>query len=319
MSAPLPEVLRRRAKAALFSGELKTAAGLISQLEELEPLALPSRCLRAELHLRMGHNDTARAAAAQLVLAHPDSPRAQYLAGWSAYRNKQWTVAEAHFRESNLLHPAVTSRAWIGKSLTAQRRFDEAEAILVDVVGERPSWATDLAWLYECKGEPERALSVLDRHAEALRGSQYAAADRARLRAKVTAPEELVEELEVLAELGEEVGQDVLPSTLVALIDTGRVADARALVVRQIDSLDARTATSAGWAVYRRQAWDLAFDLFVVALPTQRSNVKFLNAFELTARNAGQIPKLLDLYEIHASFNPRLFGRIRKVHKRLAP
>ncbi len=141
-----------------------------------------------------------------------------------------------------------------------------------------------------------------------------ARAQRTRLRSLTAGPSELIEEAALLGELGEEVSEEALPATLAALVDTGRLDEARALVARRLGSLGPRTAVSAGWTLYRRQAHDLVCDLFGAAMVTQRANVKFLNAFENAARRAGRVPALLELYAAHAAHNPALHGRMRELH-----
>lgn len=316
MPAPLLEVLRRNAGRALVRRDWSAAEGLLDQLREADPGSPQTRCLEAELAIQTGEVARGRALAEAVAHAHPASPKALWVAGLGAYRAKAWSEAVEHFRESEALFSSGRTRWWLGKALTCARSFDEAEALLVEVVAERPYAAGDLAFLYQCRGDSAAALRVLDRHAADLEDNPRAAGLRARLRARRVDPEDLLEELDALGTVGEQVAPEVLGATLVALVDADRAAEALELVRARVEELSTSQLLDAGWDLYRRQAYDLAWPLFARALPAQRGNIKFLGPLEKTAARAGQLPALLELYAVHAPQQKALYGRSKRLRRR---
>ncbi len=87
--------------------------------------------------------------AAQLIENFPASPRIHNLAGLVEYKLRHYAEAERHLNESQRLHAHWKTRLWIGKTLTQIGRFEEAEAILLDVLPHHPDCRLDLAWLFE--------------------------------------------------------------------------------------------------------------------------------------------------------------------------
>lgn len=317
MPAPLVQLLRRNLSTALRANDLPQAADLLLRLQQEEPLALETRGLELEYLIRSGRLDEAGHLAAQLIELYPESGRIHYLAGWLAYRRRDYPRAVGHFRESLRIHPHRHTRHRLGKALTQAGQFDEAEALLLALMPELPACRLDLAWLYERRGEPERAIAQLEAHLAHHPGDPFAQQQLRRLQARTLAPEELQGEVELLLELGEEVPAELLPEYLESLLRTGRGRQARDFIAARAGALDHRAAASLAWVCHRLQAYDLAFELFLKALPAHLGNFKFLNALEAAAERCARLDTLIAEYEARAPEERRLYGRIKGLQKRL--
>jgi hypothetical protein len=130
-------------------------------------------------------------------------------------------------------------------------------------------------------------------------------------------PEEVIAEVENLTELGEPIGDDLAARYVEALLRCGQGARAREYVRGRKEAFSPRGATAAGWACYRLQAHDLALELFTLALPANRGDVKFLSALEKAAEVCARIPEVLRLYEANVAEERRLHGRMRALRRRL--
>lgn len=176
----------------------------------------------------------------------------------------------------------------------------------------------DLAWLYERKGDGRQALRHVERYLEIDPANAFARAQHRRLRAHALAPEELLEELEVLGELEEEIPAELLPRYVESLIKVGRTPEARRFLEHHGDRLSAAVGTRIAWTCYRLQAHDLALALFWRTFRENRADFKFLAALEKAAERCGRTRELLALYEEQAPEERRLYGRLRTLRSRWA-
>jgi tetratricopeptide (TPR) repeat protein len=313
MPDPPPTALVRNLRRALRAGELAEAQAILAHLQHEAPLALETCALELELLVRSRRTEEAERLARRLVERFPGSAHVRHWSGRAAYARKRYADAEACFRESGRLAPQVTHDLWLGKALTQLRRFDEAEAVLLGVVDQRPSARADLAWLYELRGDTARALAAAEAHLADHPDDARALEQRDRLRARGMEHGQLAAEVEALAELGEQVSEPVLAAYVEALLREGRGAEVRAVVRARAPTLSARGARALAWTTYKQQAYDLAFDLFAAAFAGGVSDDKQLSAFESAARKAGRVADLIALYEQAAPQRPALHGRIRKL------
>ncbi len=308
--------LREGVKRALRARSWSDAESALARLKQVEPLSAETRGLELELWLRTGRKRDAAAMADQLAEQFPASPRIQYLAGWAASVAKQWAVAADRFRESDRLHPDPRTRRWLGRALTNLEEWDEAQRTLEPIVDSIPACHMDLAWLWERRGDPDRAL----RHVEAYRvvdpDHPMARAQRLRLRAATLDPAALVDEVEGLLALDEEVPDDILPAYVRGLLVTARGERARDFVTARAALLPAATATAIGWNCYRHAAYDLAYALFAAAFAANMHNIKFLSAIETAAHRIGKVTELIQLFELHAADHKPLYGRARTLRLR---
>lgn len=312
----MTRALREGLKRALRARSWSDAESALARLKQVEPLTAETRGLELELCVRTGRTRDAAALADQLAAHFPASPRIQYLAGWAASLARQWAVAAARFRESDRLHPNPRTRRWLGRALTNLEQWDEAQRTLEPIVDSIPACHLDLAWLWERRGDPHRAL----RHVESYRARDpdhpLARAQRLRLRAATLDPAALVDEVDGLLALDEEVPDDILPAYVLGLLVTARVDRAREFVTARAASLPAPTATAIAWNCYRHPAFDLAYPLFAAAFAANMRNIKFLRAIETAADRIGKLPELIELFEHHAADHKPLYGRARTLRLR---
>lgn len=315
-SAQVTVVLRRNMWQALRRGAYADANEILARLKGDDPLSLETRGLELEYLVRSGRLDEAAALSGQLVDLFPASARVHYLAGQLAYRRKDYPKAHHHLRESLHLHPHWRTQHLLGRALTQAGHLDEAEAMLLDLVPQRPECLRDLAWLYERRGDDARALRTLESFLERHPRDAFARGQRLRLRARLMEAGELLEEVDTLLALGEAVPDEVLPAWFEALLRSGQGGRAREFVREQGRRLDVRFAARLAWTCYKLQAYDLAFELFAAAFPQDRGNPKFLSAIESAAARSGNVQTLLDLYRAQAPQDKRLYGRLRSLERR---
>jgi tetratricopeptide (TPR) repeat protein len=315
MTDRLAGVLHRNLAAALRRGALADAEALLGRLRAEDPTSPQTRGLELEWLVRAERTEEAGALADALAVQFPASPRILLWAGRAAYRSRDYDRAEERLRESVRLAPHWTTERWLGKTLTQAGRLDEAEALLGRLAPQHPECLLDLSWLHERRGEWERALRCAQEYAAAHPGDEFAEERCRRLRAASAGPDEVLAEAENLRALGESLPAALLPRYLEALLVTGRGAEARERMRALLPGLAPRTAASAGWAAYKLQAWDLAFDLFLAALPENAANRKFLTAAERAARTCARTEELARAYETHARRTPTLWWRIRRLRK----
>jgi tetratricopeptide (TPR) repeat protein len=306
-------VLRRNLATALWRGELAEAEALLERLRDEDPASRETGALALELLVRAERVDEARRVAAQLLERFPDSARILHWAGRAAYEQRDWVTAERCFAESGRVAPHWRSDWHRGRALTQLGRFDEAEALLAPLAATQPECARDAAWLYERKDEPERALRYIELHLEHRPDDRAAQAQRLRLRARALTPQEVIDEVAALRELGEPVPEEVVATWVEALLVSGRGAEVRAWVGEHAARLAPHAARRAAWVAHRLQAWDVAFDLFLLVLDDQTRNVKFLGAIEKAARQCGRVADLAAAYDARGPRVRELYGRARRL------
>ena len=138
-----------------------------------------------------------------------------------------------------------------------------------------------------------------------------------RLRAKLLAPEDLQGEVEGLMDLGEEPAAEVVPEYIQSLLETGQGTRAREFIESRKEKLPANVLTRTGWACYKLNAHDLAYELFFRAFNANRKDFRFMAAFEKAASLAGKLPEVIGLYGSRLETDPALHGRMRNLRKRL--
>ena len=193
--------------------------------------------------------------------------------------------------------------------------MDEALSILEPLADDHGAALSDLAWLYERKREWQRAIDCYQRILERIPDMAFAKEQIVRLKAHTLDPEELVEEVDTLVELGEPIPDNLLPTYLATLFQMGRANQARHLIEGLVNDLAPTTALRIAWDCYRTQVYDLAFDLFAKCAPREIGNFKFLNAWERAADMTQRIPQLIAEYEKFAPQEKSLFGRIKKLKR----
>lgn len=312
LARPLAALLDNMRR-ALRGGDLAEASAILAHLKDEAPLALETGALELELLVRSGRGEEAERFSRQLADRFPTSAHVRHWSGRAAYACKRYAEAERCFRESGSLAPHVIHDLWLGKTLTQLQRFEEAEAILLRVIEQRPSARADLAWLYELRGDTARALAVAEAHLAAHPGDARVLEQRERLRARSMERRQLAAEVEALAELGEQVSESVLAEYVEGLLHEGRGAEVRTVVRERAPSLSVRGARSLAWKTYKLQAYDIAFELFAVAFAAGISDDKQLSAFESAAKKSGRVTDLIAMYEQAAPRRPPLYGRIRKL------
>lgn len=312
----LLRVLQRNLKQALQQGHLETAAELLRQLKDDDPLSVATRGLELEVLMARRRWPEAAALAEQLLRLFPASARIQYLAGRIAYQRKDYTAALVHFAEAYRIHPHWSVRRWLGKTQTQRGDYVEAEGLLVGLLAEHPAVGLDLAWLHERRGAPERALRCLQEYLAWRPEDRFAQAQRLRLRASSAAPEELVREVEALEELGEDIAPEVLPAYVQRLLETGRSAEARQFVVEREGQWPPEVAGRVAWVCHRLQAYDLALALFVAGLPAHPNDFKYLSALEAAARRCARVDQVAAAYQALAPEHRHLYGRLKALQRR---
>ncbi len=313
MAEALRKVLQRNLTAALRRGELGEAERLLQVLQEEDPLSVETRGLELEYLICCKRLGEAEPLAQQLIRLFPDSARVHYLAGRLAYSLRNYQEAAGRFRESDRLYPHWFTQLFLGKTLTQQGQFDEAESILTRLSPAHAAARRDLSWLYERMGDRHRALQEMESLLAVFPDDQFALTQLRRLRALCLQPEVIVEEFDQLRQLGEAVEPDMLPQYVESLLRTGKGDRARAVVQEQVLRAAPHIAVRAAWNCYRLQAFDMSYALFVACLPTQLRNYKMLAALEASARRTGRLDELQTLYAQYASIEPSLYGRLRNL------
>jgi tetratricopeptide (TPR) repeat protein len=148
--------------------------------------------------------------------------------------------------------------------------------------------APDLAWLWERRGDADQALRWLDEHLARNPDDAYALDRRTKLKAQAMGKDELRDEVETLVDLGEGIPDAMFATYLDALLRSGEGEKAREVTRERLPALPASVAHEAGWKAYHLQAYDLATELFLVALPANPGYAKLLNALVKSATAAGR-------------------------------
>lgn len=293
----------------------KDAADILDRLRDEDPFSLETRGRELDLLLRTKRLREARSMAVALLSEAPGSARVQLLAGRAAYGAHDYVAALEHFRESRRIARRWRIELWIGKTQSQLGKLDEAEATLLPIAGDHAEAHHALAWVYERKGDWERALRSIDSYLAARPSDRGADAQRRRLRTRALAASDILEDVAALSALGEEVADDALEPYVDALLRSGESVKAREVVRARLASMSERTAASLAWACRRHQAYDLTIDLFVRSLPSQLHYVKHLNALEADAARCLRVAEVIAAYEKHATREPALHGRIKKLRQ----
>lgn len=311
-------VLRRNLRQAIRRRDLEQAANLLQRLKSEEPLSVECRGLELEYLLAGDNREEARLLAEQLLRLHPGSARIHYLAGRMEYRERRYRQALARFTESDRLFPHWRARLWCGKSLTQLGDYAAAEGVLLELYADHPRVGRELAWLYERMENGERALRYLQPYLDRYPDDAGAQAQLQRLRSQELAPEELLAEVEMLLDLGEEIPQQMAAAYLQRLLERGEGETARRFVAERLAEMGPETAAVLAWSCYRLQAYDLALQLFLAGLPAQTGNYKYLQSLEAAAARCDRLGELIAAYEQHAPEQKQLYGRIKRLKRRAA-
>jgi tetratricopeptide (TPR) repeat protein len=309
--------LKRTFLSALDRGDLDGARAILERLEAKDPLSAETRGLRLRYLLRKGAREEASRLAEQLLKTFPASPGILFWCGKAAYLNKDYKYAVRLFRESFRLEPHPSAEQALGNALTNLGVYDEAEPILRRLSERWPKVLLDLAWLHERRGDFDQALRAVESYRESFPDNEFAKEKERRLRAKRADGEDLIEEIETLVDLGEEIPAEILPEAFERLSAAGRGDEARELVRRQAADLEPRRAIDIGWAAHRLAAYDVSYELFVEAFPSQPRNFKLLGALEKAARLTGRLEDLAKRYKAAAEANPGFHGRLKRVRRQI--
>ncbi len=315
MSSAISGVLRRHFHNALANGRLEEAANLLDRLKAEAPLDKNTRGLELELLIKSRRYEESEALAEQLRHTFPDSGRILFLSGQSAYRVKSYKRAEAYFRESIRLFSHWKSRYWLGKTLTQSGVLDEARSLLEEAVVRFPPANRDLAWLFERKGDLERALACYEKLGPYQLISEHDKRQITRIKAKMLDPVELVDELETLSDLGEDIPLHLFKEYVEKLFQTGRGGKAREEIQARMEEMNAKIGTDVAWSCYHAKAYDLAFELFTRYFKENCMKPSFLNSLQFAARKCKRIEALLPIYEAYAPKNRNLYGRMKKLER----
>ena len=316
MSRSIVTALRQNMWRALSEGRLQDAEEILNRLKQEDPLSQETRGFELELYLNSNRLAEANALARQLCRLFPQSARIFFLAGKVAYRLRDYRDAESRFRESHRIYPSWRSQYWLGKALTQSGQFAEAESLLLAARERTATALLELGWLYERKKDLEAALKAYEDFLAIHSDHSFAAEQRLRIRARMTDPESLIEEVDSLADLGEDIPPALFPEYVQKLFETGQTLEAREQIAAKLRDLDAKTGSQLAWVCYGAKAYDLACTLFLAHLRANLAYYKYLNALESAAAKCGRIPEVLEAYRSYASEAPSLHGRSKSLARR---
>jgi tetratricopeptide (TPR) repeat protein len=310
-------VLQRNMQKALKQGQLEEAEEILTRLKQEDPLSRETRGFELEYYLEADRLIDAEALASQLHRMFPDSARILFLCGKLAYRLKHYVQAEAYFRESHRLHISPLTQLWLGKTFTQTGQWDQAEATLLAVRNHYTAAHLDLGWLYERKGDWKVALAEYEAYLQLYPHDEFALQQQMRLKAKMLEPQELVEEFQHLAELGEAAPDTVFPEYVRTLFETGETRRARDEVQQRMDLLEPRLGMQLAWVCYQAHAYDLSCTLFLKFVERNLSNFKYLTALEAAGSKCHRLEEIVQCYRNLAGQNPKLHGRIKALRRRI--
>ncbi|MEO0599930.1 MAG: tetratricopeptide repeat protein [Myxococcota bacterium] len=308
----LARILHNNLRQAIAQRESEAVRALLEQLASVDPDSVYTRCLELEWLIVSSRLDEAQRVAKTVVERFSTSARAHWLAGWAAYRGRRWRDALSAFEESERIHSSASVRRWIGRTLSQLGDFERAEPILRSL---GPKGWLDLSWLCERRGEHAEALALVERHLENHPDDAWARDRRERLIALTMDDHEVLEEMEVLEELGESMPRALAEQAFRKLLEMGRGEEARDLMERQLGAAPSGEITSWAWIAYRAEELDVACRLFARTFSRNCDNAKFLSAYERAAKAAGRLDELLELYGVHAPQHRRLYGRAKRLRK----
>lgn len=309
----LIQVLQHNLRDLLRGGDIRNAAEVLERLQDEAPLELETRALHLEFLLKSRRLEEAESLALQLLELYPTYARLQYLAGLAAYRRKDYVHAVRRWEESRRIRPDWRTERWLSKALSQTKALDDAEALLLPLCDQHPICLPDLAWVYERRGDTSRALETLESALKHTPDSKFVLERMRRLRAKDLSPNEIQEEMALMEELGETPDPEMIPAYVDSLLATGQGARARDYVQAQQAAWTLEEKRQSAWNCHHRQAYDLAFPLFLELFQHERGNYKYLGALEKAARLGGRLDQLIKLYEAQAPDDARLYGRLKKL------
>jgi tetratricopeptide (TPR) repeat protein len=301
---------------ALVHGKLREAEDILARLKKEDPLSPATRGFEMEFYLDSNRLAEAEALAEQLCRLFPDSARILFLSGKLAYRLKRYDEAEAHFRESQRLYPHWQTQHWLGKTLTQSGKFEEAEPLLRRTLDHSRYALLDLAWLHERRSDLDAALKAYDDFLVTSPGHAYASEQRIRIRARMMEPEDLINEVGALAELGEEIPAALFPEFIQKAFETGETLRAREEIAARIGTMDAKTAVRVAWICYQAKAYDLACTLFLARLDSNKSNYKYLRALESAADKCNRLQEVAAAYQSFLPEDRHFYGRWRSLARK---
>jgi tetratricopeptide (TPR) repeat protein len=311
------DALKHNMREALAGGRLDEAEAILARLKKEDPLSAATRGFELEFYLESGRLAEADALAAQLMQLFPDSARILFLAGRLAYRRKRYEEAEPRFRESQRLYPHWKTQQWLGKTLTQSGKFEESESLLLLTLERNRYALLDLAWLYERRNDLQAALKAYDDFLAENPDNGYASEQRTRLRAKIMEPEDLINEMSVLEDLGEEIPAALFPEFIQKSFETGQTPRAREAVAARMRAMDARTGVRVAWICYQAKAFDLACTLFLAHLGANKTNYKYLRALESAADKCNRLQDVVAAYETYLPETTSFYGRWQSLSRRL--
>jgi tetratricopeptide (TPR) repeat protein len=316
LSKQFLQALQRNLRQALNQNHADEAAEILDRLKKEDPLSLETRGFELEFYLKSNRLSEAESLARQLCHLFPQSARIFLLAGKVAYRQKRYLEAEARFRESHRIFPHWRTAHWLGKTLTQSGKLEEAEPLLLGVVEHSGNARLDLAWLYERRNDFDGALKQYDAFLEHNPAHTFAIEQQKRLKAKILDPEALIEEVDALAEWGEQIPDALFSELVEKLFQTGDSLRARAEITARLGKFDTRLGVRVAWVCHKYQAYDLALSLFQAFLPANLSNYKYLRALESAAARCHRVPQVIEAYRALAGQAPHLHGRIKSLARR---
>jgi tetratricopeptide (TPR) repeat protein len=303
------DTLKHNLREALGRGRLSEAEDILSRLKKEDPLSATTRGFELEFYLDSNRLAEADALAEQLCRLFSDSARILFLAGKLAYRQKRYEKADAYFRESQRLYPHWRTQHWLGKTLTQSGKFEEAESLLLLTLQQHRYALMDLAWLHERRNDLAAALKAYDDFLVYKPGNRYAHEQQTRIRAKMMEPEDLINEMGVLADLGEEIPAALFPEFVQKSFETGQTPRAREAVAARIHSMDAKTGVRIAWICYQAKAYDLACTLFLAHLNANKSHYKYLRALESAADKCNRLSEVAAAYKAFLPEAGHFYGR----------
>jgi tetratricopeptide (TPR) repeat protein len=309
-------VLRRKIESALKRGQKRDAAELLGRLRQLDPLSAATRGLELQYLVRHGSPTEAALLGDHLAGQFPGSAGILHWTGRAAYRTRNYELAERTLRESNRLSQSWMTSWWLAKTLTALGHLIEAEALLVSLVPDHPFCEKDLAWMFERKGEMDRAMQHISAYLERWPDDEYAQAQKLRLGSRTLSEPDLRSEVEGLIELGEEIPPELFARYVEVLVGGGDAALAKTLVLERLPRLPGSVTTSMAWSAYRSKAWLLAVDLFLAVLMERVHDEKSLYALDRAAHHAHVASRVIEAYRALLPVAPHLADRIRTLESK---
>ena len=316
-STALIQTLKRNIKQWLQQSQLQRVEDGLIELKVLDPLSLETRGLDLEWLVARRDYAQAEQVSKQLLNLFPQSSRIHYLSGKLAYRQKHYTRALTAFEQSYRLHAHWSIEWFIAKTLTQSGHFERAEPLLLRLVTQHPVCLLDLAWLYERKQQYSKALSKVEQYLKFYPQNNFARKKLQGLQVHQLSTRQLVEEVQTLNEFDANIPSDLLSEYISDRLSHGDSKAIRQWLNSHLQNIKPGDALQPGWACFHGNAFDLAYTLMVREFSSQHENDKYRRALETSAERSGQLEELIDVYQQYTEHDPRFFGRIVKLSKRL--